>query len=62
MGTQSKAMLLAATMATLPAAAGAQAPASGLENITVTAQKRSQKTQDIPITITVLDSKKTRQA
>jgi iron complex outermembrane receptor protein len=58
MGTHSKAILLAATMATLPAAAGAQAPPSGLENITVTAQKRSQKTQDIPITITVLDSKK----
>jgi len=37
-------------------------PASGqIENVTVTAQKRSQKVQDIPITINVLDARKIQQ-
>jgi iron complex outermembrane receptor protein len=43
--------------------AGAQSPpASGqIENLVVTAQKRSQKVQDIPITINVLDAARLRQ-
>ena len=40
--------------------ATAQAAPQGVENIVVTAQKRSQKAQDVPISITVLDSKKLR--
>ena len=37
----------------------AQAP-GGVENVTVTAQKRKQKIQDVPISITVLDQKALR--
>jgi iron complex outermembrane receptor protein len=37
-----------------PAASG---PPGAVENVTVTAQKRKQKIQDVPITITVLDQK-----
>ncbi len=40
-----------------PAAAPAQ---GGVENVTVTAQKRKQKIQDVPISITVLDQKALR--
>ena len=36
------------------------APASGVENVVVTAQKRRQKIQDVPISITVLDQKTLR--
>ena len=44
------------------AAAAAQSPpaSSGVENVVVTAQKRRQKIQDVPITITVLDQKTLR--
>jgi iron complex outermembrane receptor protein len=63
--TSKRARLAAAALLSLPAVAAAQtapppAPA-GVENITVTAQKRSQKAQDVPISITVLDAKKLRQ-
>jgi iron complex outermembrane receptor protein len=40
--------------------AAAQTVPQGVENVVVTAQKRSQKAQDVPITITVLDSKALR--
>ena len=59
------AYLVGLAMAAGPGGAAAQAPptsvtqpSNAVENVVVTAQKRSQKVQDIPITITVLDSKK----
>jgi iron complex outermembrane receptor protein len=60
-GTQvslARALLVGSAMA-VPLAARAQTPPppQGVENIVVTAQKRSQKAQDVPISITVLDSK-----
>jgi iron complex outermembrane receptor protein len=58
-GTKQAALLAAAIVPAITAAAAAQTPPpTGVENIVVTAQKRSQKSQDVPITITVLDSKK----
>jgi iron complex outermembrane receptor protein len=51
------AFILPATAAAQTAPAQTAAP-QGVENIVVTAQKRSQKAQDVPITITVLDAKK----
>ncbi len=54
--------LLAAAAPGLAAAQTAPSPPAQpdarIENVVVTAQKRSQRVQDIPITITVLDSKK----
>ena len=59
------AYLVGLAMAAGPGGAAAQAPptsvtqpSNAVENVVVTAQKRSQKTQDIPITITVLDAKR----
>jgi iron complex outermembrane receptor protein len=60
--TAKRAALLAALAAAAPsgravAQAALQPGAAAVENVTVTAQKRKQKLQDVPISITVLDSK-----
>ncbi len=53
------AMVAGPEVAAAQAAIPSPAPQSNaVENVVVTAQKRSQKVQDIPITITVLDSKR----
>ncbi len=58
--TRRGAVIIAAWAWLSPAAAQSPPVSSGVENVVVTAQKRRQKIQDVPISITVLDQKTLR--